>query len=74
MIAKSILYAPREQVGLAFSHFAKYYLAAQLHSVSSWCTLYMYNCWTIIEKLWLAPVHPISMLWSSEAMLSSPTC
>ena len=52
-IARSVLYAPRDQGGLAFPNIAKYYLAAQLRSVASWCTLHAYNRWTQIEKLWL---------------------
>lgn len=65
-IARSVLYAPRNQGGLAFPNIAKYYLAAQLRPVASWCTLHAYNRWTQIEKLWLAPIHPNSMLWSSD--------
>lgn len=69
-IAKSILYTPRGQGGLVFPNVAKYYLAAQLRLIASWCTLHAYNRWTQIEKLWLAPTHPNSMLWSMDVPLS----
>lgn len=53
--------------GLAFPNLVKYYQATQLHILTSWFPRRSYNKWMVIEKLWLAPIHPNSLLWSENA-------
>lgn len=66
-IPRSVLLASRTDGGLSFPDITKYYQAAQLRALASWFTQRSYNKWTEIEKLWMAPVHPNSMLWNAKA-------
>lgn len=42
----------------------KYYQVTQLRAFTSWFPQLSYNKWTEIEKIWLVPIHPNSLLWS----------
>lgn len=59
--------AARSDGGLAFPNLIKYYQASQLRAIASWFTQRSYSRWTEIEKIWLAPTHPNSLLWSASA-------
>lgn len=53
--------------GLAFPNLIKYYQVTQLRAIASWSTQRSFNRCTEIEKLWLAPIQPNSLLWSANA-------
>ncbi|XP_068107367.1 alpha-protein kinase 2 isoform X1 [Hyperolius riggenbachi] len=65
-IPRSVMLTRREHGGLGVPDITKYYLAAHLRHVISWTQLHAFSKWMQIEKLWLAPVHPCSLLWSSR--------
>lgn len=52
---------------MAFPDLVKYYQASQLRAITSWFPQRAYNKWMEIEKIWLAPIHPNSLLWSTNA-------
>lgn len=64
-ILKSVLLTPRSHGGLAVPDILKYYWAVHLRRIPAWSSLYAYTRWMEIEKLWLAPIHPNSLLWST---------
>lgn len=66
-ISQSVMMAARSDGGIAFPNPIKYYQATKLHAIASWFTKRSYNKWTEIEKIWLAPIHPNSLLWSANA-------
>lgn len=41
--------------------------------IPDWSSLYVYSRWMEIEKLWIAPIHPNSFLWSSPCTRTSPS-
>ena len=65
-IPRSVMTASRGDGGLAFPNLVKYYQATQLRAVVSWFPQRSFNKWTEIEKIWLAPVHPNSLLWDAD--------
>lgn len=71
-IPKSVLLTGRARGGLAAPDIVKYYWAAQLRRIPAWSSLYAYSRWMEIEKLWIAPTHPNSLLWSSPCAQTSP--
>lgn len=60
-------FASRSDGELAFPNIVKYYQATQLRAITFLVPLGSYNKWTEIEKIWLAPIHPNSLLWNANA-------
>lgn len=69
-IPKSVVLAGKSRGGLAVPELLKYYWAAQLRRIPPWSTLYAFTRWMEIEKLWVAPYHSNSFLWSSPPCTS----
>lgn len=73
IISKSVLLAPKASEDLAIPDLLKYFWAAQLRRVPEWSSLWAYIKWVEIEKLWIAPIHPNSLLWSmSQVKVNVP--
>lgn len=68
-IPSSVMTASCSDGGLAFPSFVKYYQAAQLHAIISWFPQRSSNKWSEIEKIWLTPVHPNSLLWNTNVVV-----
>lgn len=59
-----VCYKLRELKGdLVVPDILKYW-AVQLRRISPWSSMYAYSKWMEIEKLWLDPIHPNSLLGS----------
>lgn len=56
---------------MALPDLHKYYQAAQLRALAFWFPQRSYNRWTEIEKIWMAPIHPNSMLWNANVEVDS---
>lgn len=67
------LFATWNYGGPAFLNLLRYYHVTQLWTIASWVILPAYNCWTEIEKLWLASVLPKNVLWNADADITSST-
>lgn len=55
-IPKSVLFATK----------FKYYWAAPLRRIPAWTSMFAYSKWIEVEKLWIALIHPNSLLWSTS--------
>lgn len=58
--------APKSNGGLAVPDLLKYFWSVQLRRIPAWSSLPAYTRWMEIEKLWLAPIYPNSLLWSTS--------
>lgn len=65
-IPKSKLQAPKTKKGLVVTDIPKYYWATQLRRVPAWSSMFAYSKWMETEKLWVVPMHPNSLLWSTS--------
>ena len=65
-VSRSVMTAARADGDLSFPDLVRYYQAAQLRAIVSWFPQRSYNKWTEIEKIWLAPIHPNSLLWNVQ--------
>lgn len=64
-IGNSMLFEFRNDRGVAFPNLMQYYVT-QLKATASWVPLPVFNCWTEIDKLWLASKHPNNLLWNTD--------
>lgn len=65
-ISKSVLQAPKMKGGLAVPDLLKYFWAAQLRRIPAWSSMFAYSKWMAMEKLWIATIHPNSLVWSTS--------